>query len=747
MTESAPDMAFSASESGPDSRFRKGQRFRLALQRNRLLTYTLATAIAVLFQWLGVLKVPLADILWIWIFAHLAGIVPVYAAYRGTRGRRTVNFDLAWMLCDVLIISWGTFVSGGINSTWFIWYVAPVGAAAFLGGVRWVTYIGVSTILAYITVLVLHGDIRGLDINLWTALGRMAFLHGASSFTLWGVTGLQKKRQVIAALRDADARKMEELTRLTGALDETTRELQDANHRILEADRLKSQFLANMSHELRTPLNSIIGFSDVLITRLGNQIPPKHLKFLQNINTSGQHLLRIINDILDLSKIEAGKMELHPEPVSVASTIEGVCHVMKGMAAKHEVEISQDVPSNLPVLETDAVKFKQVLYNLLSNAVKFSPARSSVLVRAQTVPAANSPLGKDAIMVRVTDHGPGIDPRDHDLIFQEFRQVDGGMTRRHQGTGLGLALVKKIVEMQGGAVTVDSTPGHGATFTVIIPRRFEGIRDVSAGAHPQSLSKLETPARRPRVLVIEDDPIAYERIGQALLSSSYIPFRARNAGEAITLAHTLSPAAITLDLVLPGLDGWEILKALKADPVTRDVPVIIISVVDNRDLGLALGAEDYLLKPIDPERLTHRLAEILDRSSRKEGPVLLVDDDPQVHALLESVLPSNKYTVLHAMSGEEALAMASQNAPSLLILDLMMRGMDGFEVARRMKEDPALSEIPILVLTARDLSRSDREKLAGRITALVQKGTTTPSQLVRIIDGLVGKPAAEASNA
>jgi signal transduction histidine kinase/DNA-binding response OmpR family regulator len=557
------------------------------------------------------------------------------------------------------------------------------------------------------------------------------------------VAELQRKRIVIAHLRENESRKVDELTRLTGALDESSRELQEANLRILEADRLKSQFLANMSHELRTPLNSIIGFSDILLTRLDTQLAPKHLKFLSNINTSGQHLLRIINDILDLSKIEAGKMEFHPEPVSVLSVVEGVCHVMKGMAAKHEVEFVVDVPQNLPALETDAVKFKQVLYNLLSNAVKFSPPRTAVTIRAQLVAEVNSPLGREAIIVRVIDQGAGIDPRDHELIFQEFRQVDGGTTRKHQGTGLGLALVKKLLELQAGAITVDSQPGKGATFSVVLPRRFQGVRQVSTS----SASNLRVEGKRPRILIVEDDPIAYERIGQAILSASYIPFRARNAEEAITLAHALNPAAITLDLVLPGLDGWEILKALKADPVTRDIPVIIVSVVDNRDLGIALGAEDYLLKPIDGERLIQRLSEILERSPRRDGPVLLIDDEEPAHQMVEEVAKNKGFALIHAYSGEEGLAMAQQTPPSLVILDLMMKGMDGFEVARRMRATPALARTPILVLTARDPSRSDRQQLAGRITALVQKGATSPSQLVEIIEDLVGSSRKEATHA
>ena len=283
------------------------ERFRLAMQRNRLLTYALAVGIALLFRALGVLEVRPLDFLAVGGVAVLTTIPPVVVARRALRGIPGPNLDYAWMVADILVISWGVWVSGGLQSSWYIWYLAPAGAATFVGGGRAAVAISLLNSAAYVAILVLRGEIVGLGAPLSTALARMAFLHGAASFVLWGVSELERKRVVIERLRDGDARKLEELTRMTGALDQATRELQDANLRLLEADRLKSQFLANMSHELRTPLNSIIGFSEILLTRLSDQLGPKPLKFLQNINTSGQHLLGIINDILDLSKVEAGR--------------------------------------------------------------------------------------------------------------------------------------------------------------------------------------------------------------------------------------------------------------------------------------------------------------------------------------------------------------------------------------------------------------------------------------------------------
>jgi CheY-like chemotaxis protein len=474
-----------------------------------------------------------------------------------------------------------------------------------------------------------------------------------------------------------------------------------------------------MSHELRTPMNSIIGFSEILVERLHGQVEPKHLGFLKHIHSSGQHLLGIINDILDLSKIEAGKMEIYPEFFSIPQVIESVCHVMKGMA-KTTPSFAIDVPADLPQIETDLAKFKQVLFNLLSNAVKFSPGQTPITISAR--------LEDNAVTVSVRDEGIGIDPQHHAVIFEEFRQVDGTARREFGGTGLGLALVKKFVELQGGRIAVDSNPGKGSTFSFTLPVRSRAavVTRVQETPEPQQ--------RALRVLVVEDDPNAYELIASALGSAGYLSIRARHGDEAVRIARESNPIAVTLDLVLPGVDGWEVLKRLKADEDTKHIPVVIISMIDNRDLGLALGADDYFVKPVDRARLLERLRSITSRGGNGAMPRLLViDDDIAIHALIDEDLAGLGYAIDKAFSGEDGLRVAEETSPDVIILDLMMPGMSGFEVAGSLKENPRTADIPILILTSKEISNQDRAMLHTKVSSFVQKGTSAREQLLREI--------------
>ncbi|HKO55748.1 MAG TPA: ATP-binding protein [Thermoanaerobaculia bacterium] len=385
------------------------------------------------------------------------------------------------------------------------------------------------------------------------------------------------------------------------------RELQAKNRQAEEANAAKSTFLANMSHELRTPMNAIIGFSEILVERLGDQLEAKYVGFLKSILSSGQHLLEIINDILDLSKVEAGKMELLPELFPVRGAIESVCQVMRGLSARRGISFEVDVEPGVEDIQTDQAKFKQVLYNLLSNAVKFSPSNDVVTIRAR---AADG----DRVAVSVIDRGIGIAPENRKLIFEEFRQIDSAANRRHGGTGLGLSLVRKFVELQGGSIDVESTLGSGSTFTFMLPRRFRGATIPSPIVSPDGT--VIPPGER--ILVVEDENDAYDALSAYLLSGGFTAIRARTGEEALRLAKTVQPVAITLDVVLPGIEGWEVLRRLRADEATRDIPVVILSVVDNRDLGIAVGADDYFVKPVDWPRLMRRLAE-LTRESRSSA--------------------------------------------------------------------------------------------------------------------------------
>ena len=435
-------------------------RFDLAIQRNHIFVYTLGTGMGLAGGALGVFPVRLRMAILVWALACVtAGLL--YTLYQRGIDRRLLN--PVWMTIDVLLATLGVYATGGIASPWFIWYASTATAAAFAAGKTAAYAVSAANFVSYIALLVFMGQATFVDDAMLLACTRMLFLFGASYFFLIGIANLQEKRLRIRQLEAAESRKVEELTRIT-------RELAEANLRIQEADRLKSQFLATMSHELRTPMNSIIGFSEILSERLSSEIDAKHLAFLKHINTSGHHLLAIINDVLDLSKIEAGRMEIHPEYFSIAPVVEGVCQLSRGIARTTPSFVFEIEP-DLPQIETDLAKFKQVLFNLISNAVKFSPAGSPVTIRC----AASG----DEIVVSVRDEGIGVDPAHHTMIFDEFRQVDASTRREFGGTGLGLALVKKFVEIQGGRVQVESALGAGSTFTFTLPVR---SRAVSRGA-------------------------------------------------------------------------------------------------------------------------------------------------------------------------------------------------------------------------------------------------------------------------
>jgi signal transduction histidine kinase/CheY-like chemotaxis protein len=564
-------------------------RFDLAIQRHHLFVYMLGFLLGMAGAALGVYPIRTSVAVLLTVLSSTSAIT-LSMLYRRGIDRRILN--PIWMVMDVLCCTLAVYGTGGIISPWYIWYAAAASAAAFASGKAAAYSVSIASVVSYLGLLLLMGQARFVDDALLVAVTRMLFVFGASYFFLIGIANLQEKRLRIRQLEAEESRKVEELTRLAD-------ELAEANRRIREADRLKSQFLATMSHELRTPMNSIIGFSEILAERLEDRVEAKHLGFLRHIHTSGQHLLGIINDILDLSKVEAGKMEIYPEFFSVGPAVDSVCAMMRGMAAPAKSTSRPfvvDVAPDLPQIETDQSKFKQVLFNLLSNAVKFSPAGAPIHIRVS--------LDEGAITVAVRDEGIGIDPVHHGMIFEEFRQVDSGSRREFGGTGLGLALVKKFVELQGGRVSVDSRLGAGSTFSFTLPVRSQAAVVTRTP---------ETEFRSDRVLVVEDDANAYELIASALQSAGFLPIRARHADEALRIVRESMPAAVTLDLVLPGADGWDVLKRLKADALTRKLPVVIISMDDNRDLGIALGADDYFVKPVDRELLLERLRVVTGR--------------------------------------------------------------------------------------------------------------------------------------
>lgn len=705
-------------------------RFNLAFHRTRAFLYLAMYPVAGISIAVGLHTISIVQIV-LTITIAFASSIGIYVFYwTGYDQDLEVNLNPVWMAMDVAFITWGVAATGGIDSPWFVWYLTNAAAAAFAGGKRPAIAVTLANSAAYLLLLTYLGDITGFDRTLIAALLRIGFLAGASYFVLFGIVNLQEKRLLIRQMKAKESLKVEELIRVTGELQEKTRLLAEANRRTQEADRLKSQFLANMSHELRTPMNSIIGFSEILVDRLSGEADPKHVSFLRHILTSGQHLLGIINDVLDLSKIESGKVELFPEHIVIADVTESVCGIMRAAAAKQGVTFEVRVPRDLPELECDPAKFKQVLYNLLSNALKFSPPKSVVAIEARHVPDEYPPEG--VIEVAVIDQGIGIAPENHSIIFDEFRQVDATARREFGGTGLGLALVKKFIELQSGRVGVESAIGKGSTFTFSLPVKFRGHVEPA----PPAQQELPLTPRGERILVVEDDATAYESISRHLQSAAYIPIRARHGEEAIRLARSIHPLAITLDLLLPGADGWEVLKRLKSDPATSDIPVVIVSMIDNRELGVALGADDYFLKPVDRERLILRLRQFSAGRTSPKPRLLLIDDDRAVHELVEAELNHVGFDLIRAFSGAAGLERAREDVPDVIILDLMMPDMSGFEVAEALKSDPATSQIPILILTAKELTAEDRRMLNSKIAALVPKGESSVARLLAMLQQL-----------
>ncbi|MFA6955262.1 MAG: response regulator [Thermoanaerobaculia bacterium] len=711
-----------------------GLRFHVAVQRSRAIIYAATYPIGLGAILTGVMQAS------IWsgsalIACGVASAILFELLYRSGRGTIFgIELSIVGLFIDTALVSWGVYISGGWASPWYLFFLANAAGAAFVGGRNAVLMTATANAVGYLTAVILSGSARPFDKGFVTALFYVGFLYFASFFFLRGVANLRDKRMQIRQLRDEDRRRVEELTRLTEELGVKSRELSEANRKIREADRLKSQFLANMSHELRTPMNAIIGFSEILVERLSGRVEPKYENFMQHILASGQHLLGIINDVLDLSKVEAGRMEVFPEQFALQGAAEGVCSVMRAQAAKSEIDIVLDVAEGLPAIETDLAKFKQILYNLVSNAVKFSPSKSKVTVRVRLDVAPGAEQG-DYVSVAVIDQGIGIAPENQEAVFQEFHQLDSGSRKEFAGTGLGLALVKRFCELLGGAISVESETGRGSTFTFTLPLRYRGPEPVDE--HPADAPYVPSDAPGDRVLVIEDDSVAFASLARHLESAGYVPVRARHGDEALKLSKLVRPVAITLDLVLPGVDGWEVLKRLKADEATREIPVVVISMIDNRELGFALGAHDYFVKPVDRRRLVDRIRQVTSPvKKRGRTRLLVIDDDSAFRAMLDEELRELGYDIRWASSGEEGLEAARADVPDVVVLDLVMPGMSGFEVAERLKQDSATENIPILVMTSKDLSSSDRSVLQSKIAALVPKGRSSGSRLITAIQQL-----------
>jgi signal transduction histidine kinase/CheY-like chemotaxis protein len=527
-------------------------------------------------------------------------------------------------------------------------------------------------------------------------------------------------------------------------LREINEQLAKSETRALAATEAKSQFLANMSHELRTPLNAIIGYSEMLQEEVEDAGHKEYMADLQKIHGAAKHQLGLINDILDLSKIEAGRMTLYLETFDVPAAVNEVAATLRPLVAKNSNRLELNCPPNIGSMHADQTKVRQILFNLLSNATKFTEKGAIRLeVRKQQLEAAgaHSPItnNRSLITFTVTDTGIGMTPEQVGKLFQAFTQAEASTTRKYGGTGLGLAISKRFCQMMGGDLTATSELGKGSSFTATLPAE---VAETPRPARAPGTAALEVASRaaalHSAILVIDDEPAARDLVQRVLTKEGYRVETAASGAEGLVLARQIKPAAITLDVMMPGMDGWAVLTVLKADPATADIPVIMVTVVDDKNLGFALGAADYLIKPIEWDRL---IAVLEKHRPRINGSQLLViEDDPQTREMLRRAAEKHGWQVVEAENGRVGLERLAAQLPGVILLDLMMPEMDGFTFMEELRRRPQYRHVPVIVVTAKDLTDEDRRRLNGHVIQILQKGGYSPQELLdevqRVLDAV-----------
>ncbi len=523
------------------------------------------------------------------------------------------------------------------------------------------------------------------------------------------------------------AERTEELQTERNKLQQASIELAEARDAALEANRAKSAFMANMSHELRTPLNAIIGYSNLVIAGTYGEINDKQTDRLTRVMDNGQHLLALINDVLDLSKIEAGKMEVYLESFDLGEMLDTIVRTGHTLMEKNQNKLISDMDPTLGQMYSDITKIRQVLFNLLSNAAKFTD-KGTVTLRVQ----ATQEDGRDGVMFAVTDTGIGMTAAQMDKVFQEFTQADISTTRKYGGTGLGLAITRRFCEMLGGYIGLESEEGAGSTFSVWLPRRSEMPKSITG-----EVKKVETGTHKPVddstsvVLVIDDDEASRETIEAFLQQDNYHVISTNNGEDGLRLAAEYLPSVILLDVLMPGMDGWAVLHKLKTTPELADIPVIMSTILTDRNMGYTLGASDYITKPVNKDQILRVVKRY--RHQMQNSPILLIEDDASTRQMMRDMLETDGWSVYEAENGRTGLESLQNLQPDLILLDLMMPYMNGFEFLKHLRENKQWESIPVVVITAMDLTPEAKDELQLSVRHIIQKGSYEQDKLLEEI--------------